>query len=219
MKKTQRIRSIAVLILLAVLVMALSACGNERENSEVTETESSAITGTEEQETETEAGESDTEPVAASETEEPESETGPVSEEYSDILVVYFSHTGNTKPVAEYIFSSLNLMGSAWGRKIHLVGTAWLLLLSGVQYGMHLAAGKRNIALYVAGVLGIAAFVILRFHERLFLISEFAYAPDIPWWCIYLMHGLMFVAFMATGVLIKRLSGKIRNTGGMKEWA
>lgn len=103
MKKTQRIRSIAVLILLAVLVMALSACGNERENSEVTETESSAITGTEEQETETEAGESDTEPVAASETEEPESETGPVSEEYSDILVVYFSHTGNTKPVAEYI--------------------------------------------------------------------------------------------------------------------
>lgn len=56
-------------------------------------------------------------------------------------------------------------------------------------------------------------------HEWLFLISEFAYAPDIPWWCIYLMHGLMFVAFMATGVLIKRLSGKIRNTGGMKEWA
>ena len=135
------------------------------------------------------------------------------------LIVIVILIAASSPVISEYIFSSLNLMGSAWGRKIHLVGTAWLLLLSGVHYGMHLAAGKRNIALYVAGVLGIAAFVILRFHERLFLISEFAYAPDIPWWCIYLMHGLMFVAFMATGVLIKRLSGKIRNTGGMKEWA
>ena len=110
--------------------------------------------------------------------------------------------------ISEYIFPSLNLTGSAWGRKIHLVGTAWLFLLCGVHYGMHITAGKRNIALYVAGAFGVVSFVVLRFYERLFLISEFAYAPDVPWWCIYLMHGLIFSAFLAVGNVIKSIIKK-----------
>lgn len=113
--------------------------------------------------------------------------------------------------ISEHVFSALNLAGSAWGRKIHLVGTAWLLILCGVHYGMHVATGKRNIALYIAGVSGIVSFVVLRFYERLFLISEFAYAPDVPWWCIYLMHGLIFSAFVAVGNVIK---GIIKKNGG-----
>lgn len=127
------------------------------------------------------------------------------------LIVIIILIAVSSPMISEYVFSSLNLTGSAWGRKIHIVGTAWLFLLSGVHYGMHIATGKRNIALYVAGAFGLVSFMILRFHERLFLISEFAYAPDVPWWCIYLMHGLVFSAFVAVGSEIRRM---IKKNGG-----
>ena len=112
--------------------------------------------------------------------------------------------------ISGYVFSSLNLSGTSWGRKIHFVSTAWMFLLCGFHYGTHLGKGKGDIPLYVSGVLGIAAMAVLKFCQRLFLLNEFAYTPDVPRWCVYLMHGLMFTSFIALGIGIKSIFGKAR---------
>ena len=112
--------------------------------------------------------------------------------------------------ISGHAFSSLNLSGSSWGRKMHFVSTAWLFLLCGFHYGAHLGKGKRNIPLYISGALGIVAMAVLKFCQRLFLLNEFAYSPDVPRWCVYLMHGLMFTSFMAMGIGIKSIFGKAR---------
>ena len=112
--------------------------------------------------------------------------------------------------ISGYVFSALNLSGAAWGRKIHLSATAWMLLLCGFHYGAHLGKGKGNIPLYISGALGIAAMAVLKFCQRLFLLNEFAYTPDVPRWCVYLMHGLMFTSFMALGIGIKTVLQKGR---------
>ena len=107
--------------------------------------------------------------------------------------------------ISGYVFSKLNLSGAFWGRRVHMAATAWLFVISGIHYGMHLKNGKRNLLLYIAGAAGIAAFIICRFYERLFLLNEFAFMPDIPEWTVYLLHALMFTAFMALGSELKRL--------------
>ena len=107
--------------------------------------------------------------------------------------------------ISGYVFAKLDLAGAFWGRRIHMTATAWLFVISGIHYGMHLRGGKRNVILYVSGAVGIASFIVCRFYERLFLLNEFAYMPDIPEWTLYLMHALMFTAFMALGSELKRL--------------
>ena len=122
--------------------------------------------------------------------------------------------------ISGYVFSSLDLGGAAWGRRIHYVCTAWIFLIGGIHFGMHLKTGKRNPILYIAGAAGIAAFVICRFYERLFLLNEFAYMPDIPQWTVYLLHALMFAAFMTLGNeffrLIKRKTTRNHSCSGPK---
>ena len=102
MKITQRKFPIAILFVVSILLLTLSACGNAGENNKVTETESATVTETAESVTdsENEAVEPVTEPDTVAEITEAEAEP---AEEYSNTLVVYFSHTGNTKTVAEYI--------------------------------------------------------------------------------------------------------------------
>jgi len=110
--------------------------------------------------------------------------------------------------ISGYVFSFLKLSGSAWGRRIHLVGTAWLFLICGIHFGIHLKKGKKNIPIYVAAVFGLISFVICRFYERLFLLNEFVYAPNIPAWSVYLMHAFMFALFVTVGELIRNVFGK-----------
>ncbi len=107
--------------------------------------------------------------------------------------------------ISGYVFSFLDLSGAAWGRRIHYVCTAWIFLLGGIHFGMHLKTGKRKPILYIAGAAGIAAFVICRFYERLFLLTEFAYMPNVPQWIVYLLHTLMFAAFVVLGNELSRL--------------
>ena len=107
--------------------------------------------------------------------------------------------------ISGYVFAFLKLGGAGWGRRIHYICTAWLFLLAGVHFGMHLKTGKRKPTLYIAGAAGIAALVICRFYERLFLLTEFAYMPNIPQWTIYLLHALMFATFMTLGNELSRL--------------
>jgi flavodoxin len=85
-------------------MLTLSACGNVEENKEVTEPDSDTVTEVVKSATESGSETETVKPVTESEPEPQtvESATEP-AEEYSKTLVVYFSHTGNTKPVAEYI--------------------------------------------------------------------------------------------------------------------
>ena len=112
--------------------------------------------------------------------------------------------------ISGYVFSFLDLHGAAWGRRIHFAGTAWLFLLSGIHFGMHMKAGKRNVILYITAAGGLAAFIVCRFYERLFLLNEFAFIPSVPSWTVYLLHALMFGAFMCIGSEIKWLVTKKR---------
>lgn len=112
--------------------------------------------------------------------------------------------------ISGYAFATLNLSGSSWGRKIHFVSTAWLFLLCGFHYGAHLGKGKRNVPIYILGTFGIAATAVLKFCQRLFLLNEFVYTPEVPHWCVYLMHGLMFTSFMAMGSGLKSITEIIR---------
>ena len=112
--------------------------------------------------------------------------------------------------ISGYAFSPLNLSGSSWGRKIHFVSTAWLFLLCGFHYGAHLGKGKRNVPIYILGTFGIAATAVLKFCQRLFLLNEFVYTPEVPHWCVYIMHGLMFTSFIAMGSGLKSITGKVR---------
>lgn len=112
--------------------------------------------------------------------------------------------------ISGYAFAPLNLSGSSWGRKIHFVSTAWLFLLCGFHCGAHFGKGKRNVPIYILGTFGIAATAVLKFCQRLFLLNEFVYTPEVPHWCVYLMHGLMFTSFMAMGSGLKSITEKIR---------
>ena len=112
--------------------------------------------------------------------------------------------------ISGYAFAPLNLSGSSWGRKIHFVSTAWLFLLCGFHYGAHLGKGKRNVPIYILGTFGIAATAVLKFCQRLFLLNEFVYTPEVPHWCVYIMHGLMFTSFIAMGSGLKSITGKVR---------
>ena len=107
--------------------------------------------------------------------------------------------------ISGYVFSKLDLSGAFWGRRIHMAATAWLFVISGIHYGMHLKNGKRNRLLYISGAAGIAAFIVCRFYERPFLLNDFAYMPALPEWTMYLLHALMFTAFMTLGSELKRL--------------
>ena len=107
--------------------------------------------------------------------------------------------------ISGYVFSFLDLGGTAWGRRMHLAGTAWLFLLSGIHFGMHMRNDKRNVLLYIVAACGIAAFAISRFYERLFLISEFAYVLSVSPWIIYLIHAFIFSTFMCVGNEIRLL--------------
>ncbi|MBQ7058591.1 MAG: DUF4405 domain-containing protein [Firmicutes bacterium] len=110
--------------------------------------------------------------------------------------------------ISGYIFASLDISGTLLGRRIHMVTTAWLFVISGIHYGMHLRSGKWNVLLYIAGIAGIVALILCRLYERLFLLNEFAFTPNYPAWIIYLLHALMFATFMALGSILKYLMTK-----------
>ena len=124
------------------------------------------------------------------------------------LIVLVILTVVSSMVISGYVFSFLGLSGTAWGRRIHFVGTAWLLLLCGIHFGTHISPGKRNPLLYLAGAGGVAAFAVTRFYERLFLLNEFAYVPDIPEWTVYILHALMLASFIVTGSEIKRLTAR-----------
>lgn len=106
--------------------------------------------------------------------------------------------------ISRYIFSFLDATGTLLARRIHLVATAWMLMICGVHYGLHLKKARWNYILYVIGAGGIAALVYCKFYERLFLISEFAFMPQAPQWLMYGMYAIIFLTFVSLGSLIKR---------------
>ena len=119
------------------------------------------------------------------------------------LIIAVFLIMTSSLTISGYIFSFLKLKGTLWGRRIHLVMTAWLFVLCGIHYGMHLKTGKRNPFLYALAICGAVSFVICRFYERLFLINEFVYMPSVPEPIFYLMHIPMFISFICIGNEIK----------------
>ena len=108
------IRTLAVLLVCFCLVLSLNACGKTEDGNKasrdntgksmenVTEQSEGDASGTED--AGITAGEELTEDKTIDETETAQGPAEPEEEEYSSVLVIYFSHTGTTKGVSEYLY-------------------------------------------------------------------------------------------------------------------
>ncbi len=111
--------------------------------------------------------------------------------------------------ISRHIFAFLDLHGSLTGRRIHLVATAWLMPIAAIHFGVHHHNTKRNLIWYALSAGGIIAFSVLRYYERMFLLSEFAYVPDFPKAIFYLLGLLIFIMFSVFGTEITRAIKKV----------
>lgn len=67
-----------------------------------------------------------------------------------------------------------------FGRKLHMVSSAWCFVFMSIHLGMHIRAPKKKIAVTAfyaltgaASLYGIYHFIVRRFYEELFLLTEF----------------------------------------------
>ena len=83
--------------------------------------------------------------------------------------------------ISGVVFRNIRLAGMmAAGRKLHMVSTAWSFVLMSIHLGFHIRPPKQKIqkvCFYVimsaASVIGIYTFLVRKFYEELFLLSEF----------------------------------------------
>lgn len=96
-------------------------------------------------------------------------------------LAVFFLLMMVSSPlVSQHVFSFLHLHGASLGRRLHLLATVWVFLLTGFHLGLHHGGAHRRAIFLLPAAGGAAAFIHLRLWERLFLLSEFVFVPNIP---------------------------------------
>ena len=102
--------------------------------------------------------------------------------------------------VSQHVFSFLHLHGASLGRRLHLLATAWAFLLTGFHLGLHHGGVHRKAVFLLPAAGGAAALIHLHLWERLFLLSEFVFVPNIPilvQGCEYLLILFLFAALGA----------------------
>lgn len=128
--------------------------------------------------------------------------------------------------ISRDVWAFLEVSGAAVGRKIHLVATAWLFVLSGVHLGFHGEAvvGKirrffkrRTKTAFTAGIFftvltaaaavyGAVVFVRRRLYSDLFLLSEFKFFDFEESPAVFLAEAVcMTVLFAVAGFCLRRL--------------
>ena len=128
--------------------------------------------------------------------------------------------------ISRDVWAFLDVPGAAVGRKIHLVATAWLFVLSGVHLGFHGEAvvGKirrffkrRTKTAFTAGIFftvltaaaavyGAVVFVRRRLYSDLFLLSEFKFFDFEESPAVFLAEAVcMTVLFAVAGFCLRRL--------------
>lgn len=128
--------------------------------------------------------------------------------------------------ISRDVWAFLDVPGAAVGRKIHLVATAWLFVLSGVHLGFHCGAvaaklfrgfRRRTAAAFAvrilstvvsaaAAVYGAAAFVRRKLYSDLFLLSEFKFFDFEESPAVFLAEAVcMTVLFAVAGFCLRRL--------------
>ena len=128
--------------------------------------------------------------------------------------------------ISRDVWAFLEVPGAAVGRKIHLVATAWLFVLSGVYLGFHGEAvvGKirrffkrRTKTAFTAGIFftvltaaaavyGAVVFVRRRLYSDLFLLSEFKFFDFEESPAVFLAEAVcMTVLFAVAGFCLRRL--------------
>ena len=83
--------------------------------------------------------------------------------------------------ISGVVFQNFRISGMMmFGRKLHMASTAWCFVFMSLHLGLHIRAPKQKavkIAFYTgmsaASVYGICHFIIRRFYEELFLLTEF----------------------------------------------
>lgn len=99
------------------------------------------------------------------------------------------------------------------GRQLHMVSTAWCFVLMSVHLGMHIKAPKQKvpkicfyITMLTASAVGVYHFIIRRFYEELFLLTEFKWFDYDKTFIGYLFETICIsLAFVMLTYFIKTL--------------
>lgn len=119
--------------------------------------------------------------------------------------------------ISGVVFRDIRIPGMMmFGRKLHMLSTAWCFVFMSVHLGMHIRAPKQKvqkICFYVvtltASVWGAYQFMVRRFYEELFLLTEFK-AFDYDKLLIEYLFETMCISFLF--VMLTFLFKKISKT-------
>lgn len=123
------------------------------------------------------------------------------------------------------VFSGLNLRGTAFGRALHLIATAWAFVLMALHLGLHWAwfVGMAKhikinailgtvfkwvfrIAVLAVCVYGLYVFINRAFYEELFLLTQFkAYDYEANTFVYLLETAAMAITFVGIAYYLKKL--------------
>lgn len=116
--------------------------------------------------------------------------------------------------ISGVVFQDMRIPGMMmFGRKLHMASTAWCFVFMSMHLGLHIRTPKQKavkIAFYTgmsaASVYGICHFIIRRFYEELFLLTEFKWFDYDKTLMIYLFETLCIsLAFVTLAHLIKKI--------------
>ncbi|MBQ8510985.1 MAG: DUF4405 domain-containing protein [Clostridia bacterium] len=117
--------------------------------------------------------------------------------------------------ISGVVFQDFRIPGMMmFGRKLHMTSTAWCFVFMSLHLGMHIRAPKKTAAkigfytvMTAASLYGIYHFIIRKFYEELFLLTEFKwfdYDKTLP---VYLFETLCIsLAFVMLTFIFKKIT-------------
>lgn len=153
------------------------------------------------------------------------------------LLIVTIGIAVSSMIISSEVFDFLNIQTTMFGRRLHMITTAWGFMLISAHIGLHLGSAifklkdklKNSTFEYVyyfilsaIMLFGGYSFITTRFWENMFLLNDFSFfefdkSPII----VYLEYIsiLIFVAFIIYGIIhiTKNIINKLKK-GGKKIW-
>ena len=141
------------------------------------------------------------------------------------LWITMFGCIASSLIISGTVFSDLNLRGTAFGRALHLIATAWAFVLMALHLGLHWAGfvgmAKRvklntilgavfkwifRIAVLAVCVYGLYVFIDRAFYEELFLLTQFkAYDYEANAFVYLLETAAMAITFVSITYYLKKL--------------
>lgn len=129
------------------------------------------------------------------------------------LLISFLGCMSSALMISCEVFTKIRLPGIVFGRKLHMFSTAWCFVFMSIHLGLHIKIPKKTIqrvciyiVLLCAAFSGVYHFIIRRFYEELFLLTEFKWFDYDKNIIVYFMETICISALFAmVGYLIKLL--------------